>query len=59
VIPLVQTPKTIGNQFTTMVQLAINKDKTPIQQVIILMTTMTLVSIEKHIIKTNLQVYLF
>ncbi len=58
-IPLVQTPKTIGNQFTTMVQPTINKDKRRVQQVIILMTTMTHVSIEKHRTKSSLQVHLF
>jgi hypothetical protein len=42
-----------------MVQPAIGKDKRLVQQVIILMTTMTHVNIEKHKIRTSLQVHLF
>ncbi len=46
-IQLVQTPNTIGNQFTTMLQPSISKDKKIVQQqVIILMTTTTPVNIE-------------
>ncbi len=54
-----QTPKTIGNQFTIMVQPAINKDKRLVQQIIILMTNMTHVSIEKHKTRTSLLDHLF
>ncbi len=42
-----------------MGQPAIDKDKRLVQQVIILMTTMTHVGIEKHKTKTSLQVHLF
>jgi hypothetical protein len=59
VIPLLQTPKTIGNQLTTMVQPTIGKDKRLVQQVIVLMTTRTHVNIEKHKTRTSLQVHLF
>jgi hypothetical protein len=51
-----QTPKTVGNQFTTMVQPPI---RIKVQQVIILMTTMTHVSIEKHRTRTSLSDHLF
>jgi len=49
VIPPIYTPHIVGNQFTIMIQLVVNKDKGPIQQQIIAsMTSIITINIEIH-----------